>query len=332
MIVTNNNKLEFLWKHVVTRTDAYAVQGKSGRYRKVAKELTTAALQRHLDHIITIGLYNTGDDGRVKSVIWDIDNHEGKEIVPADIVEAKARKIIVTLKSFAIPYTFAESSPGCYHVYVFFAPSALTAEAYDFGRWVARNAGVPDVECFPKQRVVPEGDFGNLVRAPASLHQKKGTEYSFIDDKFNHINEFEVSTIDIGGFEAVEARPSHTPAVTPEPYTEGEPVAPRASLGGIPPCLIKLLEDGAQLTGGGGHYARISLVCAYSDAGLQFPALCKLFSGQSDYDQIETAKQVKSVLKKSGGYNYTCRTLRSKCEKFVLPLCKTCPRGRIFKD
>jgi hypothetical protein len=302
MIVTKNNRLEFLWKHVITRTDAYAIQSKSGAYRKIDKELTNAALNRHLAKKITIGLYNTGSGGRVKFVLWDIDNHEGKEIIPDDVVKTKARKILTTLKSFGIPSTFAESSPGCFHITVFFEPSATTAEAHDFGRWVVRNAGLNDVECFPKQRIVAEGEYGNLIRAPASLHQKKGTEYRYINDEFEYVDEFEVIPIDISGFVKTE---SHQPCVRTEEVDAANPSQPLrdvGAVGGVPPCLQACLENNTELVGGGGHYARISIVCAYRDIGLKFPAICQLFINQSDYDQVETAKQVKSVLRKEGGY------------------------------
>ena len=330
MKVTNNNALQFLRRYVITRTDCYARQTKTGSYVKVQKILTDAAIQRHLDHKITIGLYNTGTDGRVKFVLWDIDNHEGKEIVPDGIVKNKARKILTTLKSFDIPYIFAESSPGCYHITVFFDTPVATAEAHDFGRWIARNAEMYDIECFPKQRAVPKGEYGNLIRAAFGLHQKKGTEYRYLNDNFEYVDEFEVIPIDISGFVAKDA---YNPPANTEDGT-GEPMPPlrtTATNGGVPPCLQACLENNVQMTGGGGHYVRISITCAYRDIGLKFPALCQLFSNQDDYDPIETAKQVKSVLKKDGGYSYSCRTLREKCQRFVLPYCDNCPRGRRFK-
>lgn len=330
MIVTTDNRLEFLWEHVITRTDAYAIQSKSGAYRKIDKELTNKALVRHLAHKITIGLYNTGTDGRVKMVLWDIDNHEGKEIVPDDIVKTKAHKILATLKSFAIPYTFAESSPGCFHITVFFEPSATTGEAHDFGRWIARNAGLTDIECFPKQREVEAGGYGNLIRLSFSRHQKKGTEYRYINDNFEPVDEFEVIPIDISGFVTKDSYqpPAHTEDENGEPMP---PMRAPAAKGGVPPCLQTCLENNTELTGGGGHYARIAIVCAYRDMGLKFHAISRLFSNQADYDPTETAKQVKSVLRKDGGYSYSCRTLREKCGRFVLQYCDNCPRGRRFK-
>ncbi len=332
MHVTPENRLEFLRAHIIARTDVYARQQKDGRYHKVAKELTDAALQRHLDHVITLGCYTSFSDSTCKFALFDVDGHEGKETIPLDVVQGRASKLVFTLKSFDIPYTFAESSPGCYHIHIFFDPPAKTAEAYDYIRWLARSAELPETEMFPKQRDIPEGDYGNLVRLPYSLHQKKGTEYRYINDNFEYVDEFEVTPIDITGFEDANSYRPHIPVVCQdENETIPQTVNGNASKGGVPPCLQACLENNVELVGGGGHYARISIVCAYRDIGLKFPALCRLFSKQADYKEVETADQVKSVLRKDGGYSYSCRSLREKCGRFVLQYCDDCPRGRRFK-
>lgn len=200
--VTPHNRIEFMRKFVISRADVYARQEKTGRYIKVDKPLTDAALLRHLEHKVTLGTYTTDETGHCKTVLWDIDNHEGEEIIPADIVVRKVRKLSTTLKSFEVPHTLAESSPGSYHICVYFDPPAKTEEAYDFGQWVLRNADIGDVECFPKQRTVPPGDYGNLIRLNDSIHQRKRTKYSYIDDNFNPIDTFDVDTMDISGFHA----------------------------------------------------------------------------------------------------------------------------------
>ena len=331
MRVTPNNHLEFLRAHIIARTDVYARQQKDGRYHKVAKELTNAALIRHLEHKITIGCYTSFPDSTCKFALFDVDGHEGKEAIPLDVVQGRASKLILTLKSFDIPYTFAESSPGCYHIHIFFDPPAKTAEAYDFIRWVARNAELPGTEMFPKQREIPDGDYGNLVRLPFSRHQKKGTEYRYINDDFEYVDEFEVSPIDISGF---IAKGSYQPLAIIE-GENGEPLPPMrtpAVRGGVPPCLQACLENNVQMTGGGGHFLRLAIVSAYRKAGLNFAQICRLFSAQDDYDPIITKQQVHSVLKRDDGYSFSCKTLREKCAKFVLPYCSLCPRGRVYHD
>ena len=332
MHVTPCNHAEFLAKHVIARSDVYARQQKDGRYHKVARQLTDAALLRHLEHKITLGCYTSFQDSTCKFALFDVDGHEGKETIPLDVVRGRASKLILTLKTYDVPYTFAESSPGCYHIHIFFDPPAKTAEAYDYIRWLARSAELPETEMFPKQREIPEGDYGNLVRLPFSLHQKKGTEYRYINDNFEYVDEFEVTPIDISGFEDTT---SYRPRVTDVCQDENEDVPhtikDNVSKGGVPPCLQACLENNIQLTGGGGHYARVGIVCAYRDIGLKFPALCRLFLNQKDYEEKLTAGQVKSVLKKDGGYSYSCRTLRDKCQRFVLQYCDNCPRGRRFK-
>ena len=342
MHVTPDNHLEFLRNHIIARTDVYARQQKDGRYHKVAKDLTDAALIRHMEHKITLGCYTSFQDSTCKFALFDVDGHEGKETIPLDVVRGRASKLILTLKDFDVPYTFAESSPGCYHIHIFFDPPAKTAEAYDYIRWLARSAELPETEMFPKQRDIPEGDYGNLVRLPFSRHQKKGTEYRYINDNFEYVDEFEVTPIDITGYEDVNSRRPHIPDVGTDENiddsfnrifdaTRTMNGAARTNKDGVPPCLKACLENGEELVGGGGHYMRVSIVCAYRDIGLKFPALCQLFSKQADYKEVYTAKQVESVLKKDGGYSYGCRTLREKCQRFVLPYCDNCPRGRRFK-
>jgi hypothetical protein len=127
---------------------------------------------------------------------------------------------------------------------------------------------------FPKQREIPEGDYGNLVRMPFSLHQKKRTEYRYINDNFEYVDEFEVIPINITGF---VTRDSYQPSATTDDEN-GEPLPPMrapAAKGGVPPCLQACLENNVQMTGGGGHFLRIACVCAYRDAGLSHAAICR---------------------------------------------------------
>lgn len=331
MYVTPDNHLEFLRAHIIARTDVYARQQKDGRYHKVAKDLTDAALIRHLEHVITLGCYTSFQDSTCKFALFDVDGHEGKETIPLVVVQGRASKLIFTLKSFDIPYTFAESSPGCYHIHIFFDPPAKTAEAYDFIRWVARNAELPETEVFPKQREIPDGDFGNLVRLPFSRHQKKGTDYRYINDNFEYVDEFEVTPIDISGF---FTKDTYQPP-TPIEDENGEPLPPMrapAAKGGVPPCLQACLENNVQMTGGGGHFLRLAIVSAYRAAGLNFAQICKLFTLQDDYSEEITKQQVHSVLKRDDGYSFSCKTLREKCAKFVVPYCSSCPRGQMYND
>lgn len=327
-LVTPHNRLDFMKRFIISRYDTFAIQTKDGRYRKVEKPLTDAALNRHLDRKITIGCYNSTPESRCKFALIDVDAHEGKKILPASVVEEKILRIITTLREFGIPYTLAESSPGNFHVYLFFYPAVETYKAYDYVRWILRAANLSDEECFPKQRKIPDGEYGNLLRLCFSEHKKKHTLYHFINDEKTHIDEFQVQTLDLSGYEPKVKQMK--PAA--EALKDGETIHMKPSSntpGGIPPCLSSALENNLQLVGGGGHYMRIAITCAYRDAGLPFAALCRLFTGQDDYDQVETAKQVKSVLKKEGGYSYSCRSLREKCSRFVD--CQNCARGKRFK-
>jgi len=329
MHVTPDNHLEFLKKHIITRTDVYARQQKDGRYHKVAKELTDAALIRHLAHKITIGCYNTLDN-HVKYSLLDVDGHEGKETVPDEIVRGRARKLITTLNELGIPHTFAESSPGSYHIAVLFDPPATTEKAYDFIRWVTRSAELPDIECFPKQRGVTSDGYGNLVRLSFSLHQKKGTPYRYINDKFEYVDEFDAETIDISGYTFPKPE-----VPKPKEWDESSPAAPLSDLP-VRPCLLRALSDGAQFTGGGGHMMRVFLASAAFERGSTREQVTNMFTGQTDFDINETSKQVdwlyRKVVDTNDYYHPTCETLRAKCGRFTRKYCETCRYGRRFKQ
>lgn len=328
MHVTPDNHLEFLRKYIITRTDAYATQSKDGRYHKVAKDLTDAALHRHIEHKITIGCYNTLDN-HVKYALLDVDGHEGKKIVPDGIVRGRARKLLYTLNELGIPHTFAESSPGSYHIAVLFGPPATTEKAYDFIRWVARSADLPDTEVFPKQRSVTGDGYGNLVRLPWSLHQKKQVPYRYINDDFEYISEFDVETIDISGY-TFQKPETHVA----KEWVASSPASPIKDIS-IRTCLLRALSDGAQFTGGGGHMMRVFLVSAAFEHGATREQVINMFSRQEDFNTNETSKQVdwlyRKVVDGNDYYHPTCDTLREKCGRFTRKYCDTCQYGRRFK-
>lgn len=329
MHVTPDNHLEFLRAHIIARTDVYARQQKDGRYHKVAKELTDAALIRHLEHRITIGCYNTLNN-HVKYALLDVDGHEGKEVVPDEIVRKRASKLITTLKELGIPYTFAESSLGSYHIAVLFDPPASTEKAYGFIRWVARCAELPNTESFPKQKSVGADGYGNLVRIPFGSHKKKQVPYRYINDLFEYVDEFEANTIDISR----SSFPTRDHETKPTEHYDSPSAKPIKDLP-IRPCLLRALSDGGQFTGGGGHLFRVFLASAALERGCTRDQVIDLFRGQGDFDPNITGQQVDWVTRKvvdgDDPYHPTCETLRDKCARFTLKYCDTCRYGRRFK-
>ena len=318
--VTPENYIQFL-KFMTHRKDAHALQGTHGRYRRVSAPIRDGDYIKHLKGEMTIGTYQISEDC-VRWAVWDVDGHEGKHTIPVENVRERVRYLRQRLYDHNVSHLLAESSPGSYHVWLLFDPPAPAFKAYHFMREIGGN----DIETFPKQDHVGKDGYGNLVRLPLGIHQKKGQRYHYIDYNFHPIDEFQVQTLDLSDY---EPKVKQTKPVA-EALIEDETIRMRPAQntsGGIPPCLSAALENNLQLVGGGGHYARIATVCAYRDVGLPFAALCRLFSGQDDYEQAETMKQVKSVLKKDGGYSYSCRTLREKCSRFID--CKNCMRGRL---
>lgn len=329
MHVTPDNHLAFLRNHIITRTDVYARQQKDGRYHKVEKELTDAALRRHLEHKITLGCYNTLDN-HVRYALLDVDGHEGKDIIPDEIVRKRVSKLITTLKELGFPFTLAESSPGSYHIAVLFDPITTTEKAYDFIRWVARSAELPNIEVFPKQRGVSEDGYGNLVRLPFGTHRKKQVPYRHINDSFEYVDEFEVKTVDISGLSFPAPAYEKKPDVPYNPET-AKPIKDLP----IRPCLLRALSEGGQFTGGGGHMFRIFLASAALERGCTRAQVVDLFRGQGDFDLNITGQQVDWLIQKVVGdndpYHPTCETLRDKCGRFTLKYCDTCRYGRRFK-
>ena len=323
--VTPDTHLQFL-QFLTHRKDAHALQGKDGRYRRINAGIRVADYRRHLKGLMTLGSYQIAEDC-VRWAVWDVDNHEGDSVIPEEIVRETLAELHTKLDEQNIPHLLAESSPGSYHVWLLFDPPAPAYKAYHYMREIGGN----EIETFPKQEEVTKDGYGNLVRLPLGIHQKKRSRYHYINSSFHPIDEFDVETLDLSEYAPQVQRMKAPAGDVSEDETHGMKAPAVCTPGGIPPCLTHLLQNNIPLTGGNGHYVRISIVCAFRDAGLPFAALCKLFTLQADYDQVETTKQVASVVKKPGGYSYSCKSLREKCSNFVMGLCKDCPRGKRFK-
>ena len=93
----------------------------------------------------------------------------------------------------------------------------------------------------------------------------------------------------------------------------------------VKPCVEDMLKQ--QLTGGGGHIARIAVARSYINAGLRDPLqLAQLFKGQNDFNESYTIYQIQSILDKDLP-NVSCETLQTQCSQFID--CSNCKFNKI---
>lgn len=166
----------------VNRRDVFAMQHDGGAYTPVRRPITDEDLEEHLGGQWSIGTYVIEPQGStVKYVCFDLDTHdEWQTNMLCDLVEQLVTGLEpgpwgkqCLLKEFS-------GNKGA-HVWLFFdAP----VEAAKVRRWVAGDflpkwqeaTDGATLEVFPKQDTVPEGGFGNLVKAPLGVHAVSGNK------------------------------------------------------------------------------------------------------------------------------------------------------------
>src|SRR5664280_599745 len=127
-----------LLKHVLSRTDVFAMQKREGGYNRENIEVRGTMFDRHLSGSLTIGAYQFDKENKVKWLVLDIDSHPPKNGVETeqDIITRNNKaergmfKACFFLDDAEIPYLFEKSgSPYSYHIWIFLVPTA---------GWIAR--------------------------------------------------------------------------------------------------------------------------------------------------------------------------------------------------
>ena len=300
-----------LMEYFVNRTDAYAMQHPRG-YRKEDKEITYDLLQSHLDHEITIGVYQLNNIGEVNWICIDLDSHDSSDVLQTS---KNALELTERLESLEIPYIIEHSgSPNSYHFWLFLEHCDVS-KAHTFGQILTKGL---NCEVYPKQtHFNPEKPYGNLVKLPCGLNRKNGGI-----SKILHISD-EMQTIDLSDF---NCRGIVEYASSDEVLSESFKFNPHSSYEALPlnirPCLMACMVGSVNMVGTGGHNLRCALVPELRIClDMTQEQIAKVYKFQGDYNHSMTIGQIKSVW----DYNrYSCERIQSESSNLIKEYCKEC--------
>lgn len=146
------------------------------------KPLTDEMIQRHFEGKATLGAYQLYDD----MVLWLLLDFDAQKPEAKSSALEMARLAWAQLDHLAVPAYLEDSGNKGYHLWVFLSAPAKAALLQELGlrllnkiRQDSEFAHV-EVEVFPKQTKLVNGDFGNLVKLPLGIHQKTGRRCEFI--------------------------------------------------------------------------------------------------------------------------------------------------------
>jgi len=315
----NENELESnatsLYNTFVLRDDTYARQSKEGSYSRILDYCRHDVLMDHVKHKKTVAVYEISLDDEVAWGCLDIDSHnEGDDL---DEAREKVLKVVDVCEVYGIPYVLeASGSPGSYHVWILFKRTK-TYNAYVFMRQLVREAKIKDVEIWPKQKTRSTDRYGNPVKLPLGYNNRTGAFSMFIDANFEPLEgEIKLS----GRVVLVEVPRPEKPAKEPRPApTEHQQTATATDT--LDFCMVKTLEAGDELIGGGGHRFRLAIAIKALSIGMDIEDIINLFRSQEDFNEETTRYQIKSA---SEYKPFSCETLRS-CGEFASRWCHLCP-------
>ena len=144
----------------------FAVQKEDGSYNKLVSNLDMRDLDRHFKGLDTIGTYTIAEDNTVRYVCLDADTPRH-----GDLIRDK-------LKELKIPYLWEKTGGRGWHIWIIFDKPIDSKKTYQFGQQL-RQLINPNLEVFPKQESLKNGELGNLVKVPLGIHQKYGNRSTF---------------------------------------------------------------------------------------------------------------------------------------------------------
>ncbi len=149
----------------VSRRDDYAIQQVSGRYLRMNRPFTKAALRDHLNGVESLGTYVIDERGRCRFAVFDADTHDGLDVLLC--VQGQ-------LTNDGVP-SYLERSRRGGHLWVLLTMPMLASQVR---LWLLPYCPV-GVEFYPKQ---DEGNgYGSLIRLPLGVHLLSGCRYPFVE-------------------------------------------------------------------------------------------------------------------------------------------------------
>ena len=179
---TRMKPIEMTTRHIeafrmlfVCREDRYGCQVGSGdkvHWRAVESQITLCLIRKHLEGRKTIGGYSAVP-GSTKHLVFDFDS-----LHIAPVLRLKAALLDSEVEG-CIEFS------GCkgWHLWVFFQQMVPNSAVRGAGRAALAQAGLANVEMFPKQDVVSEERPGSLIKFPAGVHQATGKRCVFVDEE-----------------------------------------------------------------------------------------------------------------------------------------------------
>lgn len=157
----------------VNRTDVYAIQTDNGAWALVAQPINTIVMQKHMDGVLTAGMYQLDEQSEVKWICFDFDGESAETDAGNLFAHVKGTRF---KRSALLEHTGGRG----FHVWIFFSNKVAAWQAKKIANELATEAGVR-CEIFPKQTRIDVGSYGNLVRLPLGVHKKTGKRSKLLE-------------------------------------------------------------------------------------------------------------------------------------------------------
>lgn len=333
-----------------SRSDTYARQRDDGAYIPVDREFGEEQVEEHLSGEKTYGQYVVNPDGNeVKFAAIDNDIETDADAPLSNALEAakeeRQRAINLGLKESQCWIEF--SGRRGYHLWMFFEnpiPAVKSKRLLEYivdGTPEERKEADEDEdvgvvidgghhEVFPKQIVVEEGEYGNLIKTPLGYHKATDNRMVFVDDEGEPVpdqgatlraavrNRIPEDTIDgiLGELGEVEEEMV-------------EQVEEKASQKGmdasdvieddydIRPCIASaLMGEMGDLKGEQGHLMRFAAGTELLANGFSVDEAVEFYRRFPQFDEGVTRKKLNEI--EDDGYKpWKCSTLKEQCPKYA---------------
>lgn len=154
-----------LLKQFFVREDVYGLETLDAKIGTCRAHLGQGLLEAHLRGEIRIGAHTIGFEGTVMWGCIDVDDDH----LPAGVTDEEAvRRVQRALQAAEVPPLVERSKSRGFHMWMFLRSPVPAWKIRGLLRAVVADAGLPDVECFPKQDFLDdtENGLGNFVWLP----------------------------------------------------------------------------------------------------------------------------------------------------------------------
>jgi hypothetical protein len=282
---------------------------------------------------VTPGTWSHAEDGTTLLLMWDLDNHPGKNTKsPPTPTWPRVLALAGHLEDdLGLQAPIEKSgSPDSFHVWVKILPTDPVL-AHRFANAVLSEMKRirPDmdwaIEAFPKQ-ATKEAKSGSNVKLPGSINRRTGVRSRFVDRNRQPIDVLyidRVAELRMPEEEAVKiGKNSYLPVNEVVRYT------PRKRSGGMRPCIVAAMAK--QLHGiPGSHDMRIAMVREKLANGGSKDDCIDMFRNQEDFDLGKTEYQVNNLISTGHIRPWKCSTIHEKCSNFVD--CDNCPLAPVVE-